>query len=129
MSVSTTARAASTVPGRVAAPRYVDLVGGTPLIDLTAMLPDEVQAHGLQLLAKAEFCNPGFSMKDRIITRIFDRAEETGQLRPGQVVVCASSGNTGAACAMICAARGTRRAAAWIGGRVLDVAAPAVPTV
>jgi len=88
--------------------RYVDLVGDTPLVDLSSLLPESVKqrAGGCYLFGKAEFLNPGFSMKDRIIVKIFNQAEEEGKLKRGQVVVCASSGNTGAACAMLCAARG-----------------------
>jgi cysteine synthase len=96
----------SSSPSRPHYRRYTELIGNTPLIDLGSMLPEHVRAQGVRLLGKAEFLNPGFSMKDRIIARIFDSAEKAGKLVPGQVVVCASSGNTGAACAMICAARG-----------------------
>merc|ERR1712072_106259 len=50
--------------------------------------------------------NPGFSIKDRIMKHIFDEAEASGALRPGMTVVAASSGNPGAATAMISAMRG-----------------------
>eukprot|EP00656_Telonema_subtile_P024224 TRINITY_DN261_c0_g1_i7.p2 TRINITY_DN261_c0_g1~~TRINITY_DN261_c0_g1_i7.p2 ORF type:complete len:310 (+),score=78.97 TRINITY_DN261_c0_g1_i7:411-1340(+) len=50
--------------------------------------------------------NPGLSIKDRIIKNILDQAEESGRLRPGMTVIAASSGNTGAAVAMMCAMRG-----------------------
>jgi cystathionine beta-synthase len=58
------------------------------------------------VLGKAEFMNPGFSMKDRIVQHIFNCAEERGLLKPGMTVVSASSGNTGASVAMISAMRG-----------------------
>ena len=63
---------------------------------------------GVKVLAKCEFLNPGFSMKDRIVKNIFDKAEEAGLLHPGDTVVAASSGNTGAAVAMLAAMRGYR---------------------
>ena len=62
----------------------------------------------MKVLGKCEFFNPGFSMKDRIVKNIFDKAEEAGLLRPGGTVVAASSGNTGAAVAMLAAMRGYR---------------------
>ena len=58
------------------------------------------------MLGKCEFLNPGFSMKDRIVKNILDKAEEAGLLLPGGTVVAASSGNTGAAVAMMAAMRG-----------------------
>ena len=60
----------------------------------------------LKVLGKCEFLNPGFSMKDRIVKNILDKAEEAGLLLPGGTVVAASSGNTGAAVAMMAAMRG-----------------------
>lgn len=84
--------------------RYQDLIGDTPLIDLTSLCAPKVA--GVKLLAKAEFLNPGFSIKDRIMKNIMDDAEASGALRPGMTVVAASSGNTGAATAMMCAMRG-----------------------
>lgn len=92
--------------GTVQYPRAFDLVGNTPLIDLTALCPDA--APGVQVLGKAEFMNPGFSHKDRIIRNILTKAEEEGRLYKGMTVVCASSGNTGASCAMLCSMRGYR---------------------
>jgi len=88
--------------------RYEDLIGTTPMIDLSHLIdqsqcqfPDQVK-----VLAKCEFFNPGFSLKDRIARNILDRAEAAGMLKPGMCVVAASSGNTGAATAMLCAMRG-----------------------
>jgi len=86
--------------------RFSELIGNTPLVDLSSLLSKEQQNRGVQILAKAEFMNPGFSIKDRIMKHIFDRAEASGALRPGMTVVAASSGNTGAATAMLCAMRG-----------------------
>jgi len=85
---------------------YSDMIGNTKLIDLTQFAKPVVE--GVRVYAKAEFLNPGFSVKDRIVRHIFKNAEETGQLRPGGTVVAASSGNTGAATAMVAAMRGYR---------------------
>jgi len=82
----------------------MDLIGNTPLVDLTALVNPKVE--GVQVLGKAEYLNPGFSMKDRIMMNILSTAEKEGKLKPGMTVVAASSGNTGAACAMLCAMRG-----------------------
>eukprot|EP00035_Acanthoeca_spectabilis_P009491 m.168153 g.168153 ORF g.168153 m.168153 type:complete len:249 (+) comp14741_c0_seq16:248-994(+) len=90
--------------GRIQYPRAFDLVGNTPLIDLTALCPEA--APGVRILGKAEFLNPGFSHKDRIMRNILTKAEEEGRLAKGMTVVCASSGNTGASCAMLCSMRG-----------------------
>lgn len=87
-----------------AVPRYEHLIGDTPMVDLTALCSPA--SPGVKLLAKCEFLNPGFSMKDRIIKNILDKAEASGELRPGGTVVAASSGNTGAAVAMLAAMRG-----------------------
>ena len=84
--------------------RYEDLIGSTPLVDITSLASPKVA--GVKVLGKCEFLNPGFSMKDRIVKNIFDKAEEAGLLRPGGTVVAASSGNTGAAVAMLAAMRG-----------------------
>jgi len=85
-------------------PRYGDLIGSTPIVDLTFLANPKVE--GVKVLGKCEFFNPGFSMKDRIVKNIFDKAEKRGLLSPGGTVVAASSGNTGAAVAMMAAMRG-----------------------
>jgi len=84
--------------------RYQDLIGSTPMVDITSLANPRVP--GVKVLGKCEFLNPGFSMKDRIVKNIFDKAEQNGLLRPGGTVVAASSGNTGAAVAMLAAMRG-----------------------
>lgn len=73
-------------------------------MDITALANPQVP--GVRVFAKCEFMNPGFSMKDRIVRNIFDKAEASGKLAPGGTIVSASSGNTGAAVAMIAAMRG-----------------------
>jgi cysteine synthase A len=79
------------------------VVGGTPLV-LLDRLGSEV---GGDVCAKLEYFNPGGSVKDRIGVAMIDAAEEEGLIRPGRsVVVEPTSGNTGIALAMVCAARG-----------------------
>ena len=80
------------------------LVGGTPLVRLRTIVP----AGAAQVLAKLEFFNPGGSVKDRIAVSMIDAAEAQGLLKPGMTVVEPTSGNTGIALAMVCAARGYR---------------------
>lgn len=84
--------------------RYEDMIGNTALVDITALANPKVP--GTKVLGKCEFLNPGFSMKDRIVRNIMNKAEELGHLKPGGTVVAASSGNTGAAVAMLAAMRG-----------------------
>jgi len=77
-------------------------VGGTPLVALRRL------GEGLEaeVCAKLEYFNPGGSVKDRIGVAMIDAAEREGRLEPGSVVVEPTSGNTGIALAMVCAARG-----------------------
>jgi len=91
-------------------PRYTDTIAKkeTPLLDLSALLSNEARKRNVRLLAKAEFMNPGFSMKDRIATHILDHALKNGSLKVGGTVVAASSGNTGASIAMMCAKKGLK---------------------
>jgi cysteine synthase A len=81
--------------------RTSDLVGNTPLVRLHRLQPD-----GVEVVAKVEFLNPGGSIKDRPVREMFDAAERRGVLRPGAVVIEATSGNTGISIAMLCAERG-----------------------
>jgi len=79
------------------------VVGGTPMV-LFDRLAGEAAG---QVCAKLEYFNPGGSVKDRIGVAMIDAAEEEGQIKPGRsVVVEPTSGNTGIALAMVCAARG-----------------------
>jgi len=78
-----------------------DTIGRTPIIRLNRLAPD-----GIALYAKLESFNPGGSVKDRLALAIILDAEQRGALRPGQTVIEATSGNTGIALAMVCAARG-----------------------
>lgn len=79
----------------------LDTIGGTPIVKLHRLAPDHVT-----LYAKVESFNPGGSVKDRLALAIILDAERRGTLKPGQTVVEATSGNTGVALAMVCAARG-----------------------
>jgi cysteine synthase A len=80
------------------------LVGGTPLVRLRGIS----ESSGAQVLGKLEFFNPANSVKDRIGVAMIDAAEEAGLLQPGGTVIEPTSGNTGIALAMVCAARGYR---------------------
>lgn len=81
----------------------VDLIGTTPLLRLRAF---GSAAPGVELYAKAEFQNPGGSVKDRAARSILREGVRTGQLHPGVTILDATSGNTGIAYAMIAAAEG-----------------------
>ena len=83
----------------------LDLVGNTPLLRLR-LFEDELP--GVRVYAKAEYRNPGGSVKDRPALRMITEAERTGRLTPERVILDATSGNTGVAYAMIGAARGYR---------------------
>ncbi|MGH8194618.1 MAG: cysteine synthase A [Woeseiaceae bacterium] len=79
----------------------LDTIGNTPIVRLNRMAPANVDMY-----VKVEAFNPMASVKDRLAIAIIKDAEKKGQLRPGQTVVEATSGNTGIALAMVCAARG-----------------------
>ena len=87
----------------VASPTVLDMIGRTPLLRLPRL---GRTAPGVEILAKAEFQNPGGSVKDRAAAAILLEAERTGRLGPQTVILDATSGNTGIAYAMIAAARG-----------------------
>ena len=80
-------------------------VGNTPLLRLHQM---GKELPGVELYAKAEWFNPGGSVKDRAALAMLRDGERTGALVPGKVILDATSGNTGIAYAMIAAARGYR---------------------
>lgn len=66
----------------------LDLIGNTPLISLK-------QTTGMNIYAKAEFLNPGGSIKDRIAKNMIEEAEKSGKLKPGMTIIEPTSGNTG----------------------------------
>jgi cysteine synthase A len=76
-------------------------IGNTPVVKLNRIAPAHVEMY-----AKVEAFNPIGSVKDRLAFAIIDDAEKRGVLKPGQTVVEATSGNTGIALAMVCAAKG-----------------------
>jgi cysteine synthase A len=79
----------------------VDTIGGTPIVRLHRLAPPQVAMY-----AKVESFNPGGSVKDRLAIAIVLDAERRGTLKADQTVIEATSGNTGVALAMVCAARG-----------------------
>jgi cysteine synthase len=76
-------------------------IGNTPVVRINKLAPKNVTMY-----VKCEFFNPLSSVKDRLAIAIIEDAERTGKLKPGQTVVEATSGNTGIALAMVCAAKG-----------------------
>jgi len=83
---------------------FSDAIGNTPLIRLKRF-SDET---GCEILGKAEFMNPGGSVKDRAAKAIIEDAERSGRLKPGGTVVEGTAGNTGIGLAHVCNARGYR---------------------
>ncbi|MEO7252277.1 MAG: cysteine synthase A [Arenimonas sp.] len=79
----------------------LDTIGRTPVVRIHRLAP-----AGVDMFVKCEFFNPMSSVKDRLALGIILDAEARGELKPGQMVVEATSGNTGIALAMVCAARG-----------------------
>src|SRR5438105_3898717 len=76
-------------------------IGRTPIVGIQRLAPRHVTMY-----VKCEFFNPLASVKDRLAIAIIEDAERSGALKPGQTVVEATSGNTGIALAMVCAAKG-----------------------
>lgn len=76
-------------------------IGNTPIVRIRRLGPREVT-----LYVKCELFNPASSVKDRLAIALIEDAEKSGALKPGQTVVEATSGNTGIALAMVCAAKG-----------------------
>jgi cysteine synthase A len=84
--------------------RYSDIlgtVGNTPVVRINRLAPE-----GINLFVKIEAFNPLGSVKDRLALGVIEDAEKRGELKPGQTVVEATSGNTGIGLAMVCAAKG-----------------------
>ncbi|MCS6862739.1 MAG: pyridoxal-phosphate dependent enzyme, partial [Abditibacteriales bacterium] len=94
----------------------LDAIGNTPLVALdrlSAGLPARV-------LAKVEFYNPGFSIKDRIALKIIEDAERQGKLTPGGTVIELTSGNTGTGLAIVCAVKGYKLIAVMSAGNTRE---------
>ncbi|MBZ2207894.1 cysteine synthase A [Massilia soli] len=81
-----------------------ELIGNTPLVRIRKL----GREGGAQIVAKLEFHNPAHSVKDRIGLAMIEAAEQAGLIGPDTVIVEPTSGNTGIALAMVCAARGYR---------------------
>ena len=80
----------------------LNTIGHTPLVRLQHICPNKQ----VTILAKCEFFNPSASIKDRMVSYIIEEAERSGQLKPGGTIIENTSGNTGAAVAMIAAIKG-----------------------
>ncbi|MBP5988756.1 MAG: cysteine synthase CysM [Proteobacteria bacterium] len=93
------------------APRYPtleDVIGNTPLVRLVRLPGAENERRGNVILGKLEGNNPAGSVKDRPAISMIRRAEERGEIKPGDTLIEATSGNTGIALAMAAAMRGYR---------------------
>ncbi len=91
---------------RVQATSVLDQIGNTPLLDLSSLAHRLGVPAQVGVYAKAEWFNPGGSVKDRAALRIVQAAEATGALTPDKVLIDSTSGNTGIAYALIGAAKG-----------------------
>ena len=86
------------------AKRYASIletIGNTPVVRINRLAP-----AGVNLYVKVEAFNPLGSVKDRLALGVIEAAEKSGELKPGQTVIEATSGNTGIGLAMVCAAKG-----------------------
>src|SRR5258707_12720976 len=79
----------------------VETIGNTPVVRINRLAP-----QGVNLFVKIEAFNPLGSVKDRLALGVIEAAEKSGDLKPGQTVIEATSGNTGIGRAMVCAAKG-----------------------
>jgi cysteine synthase B len=84
------------------APGLLDLVGDTPLVELTRLAPKS----GVQIYAKLEGANPTGSIKDRVAVTMIEAAEASGELEPGRALIEPTSGNTGISLAMVAKLKG-----------------------
>jgi cysteine synthase B len=96
----------ASIVDRAAESTVLDMIGRTPLVRLGRF--ERGLAPGVELYAKAEWQNPGGSVKDRAAARMILEGEASGRLTPGKTIIDATSGNTGIAYAMVGAARGYR---------------------
>lgn len=100
---ATAESAAKTAASRGLARRSLELIGNTPLLRLERITRD---LPGIEVLGKAEWYNPGGSVKDRAASNIVTQARASGKFGPGKILLDSTSGNTGIAYAMIAAAQG-----------------------
>src|SRR5262245_17157923 len=94
---------ATPLPAARSDPAVLDLIGNTPLVELTRL-----DTGRCRLFVKLESQNPGGSIKDRIALSMIDAAEREGKLKPGGTIVEATAGNTGLALALVGALKGYR---------------------
>jgi len=93
------------IPARRVAESILDMIGNTPLIRIHLFAD---QHPGVEFYAKAEWFNPGGSVKDRPAKRMIEEAERSGELTRGKVILDSTSGNTGIGYALVAAAKGYR---------------------
>ena len=79
----------------------IECIGNTPMISLK-------ESTGLSIYAKAEFLNPGGSIKDRVAKNMIEQAEKDGKLQPGMTIIEPTSGNTGIGLALVGVRKGYR---------------------
>jgi [CysO sulfur-carrier protein]-thiocarboxylate-dependent cysteine synthase len=91
------------VATRTSSPSLLDLVGGTPLVELSRLAPP-----GIRLYAKLEAQNPTGSIKDRVAKAMIEAAEASGELEPGRELLEPTSGNTGISLALVARLKGYR---------------------
>ena len=91
-----------------AMPSVLDQIGNTPLVELLHLPGPELRAAGVRVFAKLEGNNPAGSVKDRPALAMIEAAEARGDIRPGDTLIEATSGNTGIALAMVAAVKGYR---------------------
>jgi len=96
----------ASIVDRTSGSSVLDMIGRTPLVRLHRF--EQGLAEGVEFYAKAEWQNPGGSVKDRAAARMILEGESSGKLTPGKTILDATSGNTGIAYAMVGAARGYR---------------------
>jgi S-sulfo-L-cysteine synthase (O-acetyl-L-serine-dependent) len=105
MAIDSTIETHPVTAGSAVAERSVsELIGNTPLIRLRSLEPRE----GVEVYGKAEWVNPGGSVKDRAALAMIEAGERSGELTRDKILIDATSGNTGIAYAMICQERGYR---------------------
>lgn len=93
-------------PSRTVTGTILDQIGNTPLLDLSDFAQQRGITQGVGLYAKAEWCNPGGSVKARAALHMVEVALANGDLAPGKILIDSSSGNTGIAFALIGAVKG-----------------------
>ena len=89
-------------------PTLEDAIGKTPLVRLQRIAAEFTKPKGNVILGKLEGNNPAGSVKDRPALSMIQRAEERGEIKPGDTLIEATSGNTGIALAMVAAIKGYR---------------------